>query len=67
MGLFTAVDGSTRVIAPVLGGYVLGIIGTLRPVLSAILASYLIFFGWMRLDLSKLAVVLNYEHIPHEE
>jgi len=52
LGISTAVDSGTRVIAPVLGGYVFGAVGTFAPgVLAAVMTGYLVIFGLRRFDL----------------
>jgi DHA1 family tetracycline resistance protein-like MFS transporter len=52
LGLSTAVDSGTRVIAPVVGGFVFGAIGTFAPgVLAAVLTGYLVFFSLRQFNL----------------
>lgn len=50
LGLGASVESLTRVIAPSMGGYLLGQLGAWAPgVLSALLMGWVVFFAWRRL------------------
>ena len=50
LGLASALESLTRVIGPVLGGFVLDELGTWAPgVVAAVLAAWLVFYVWQSL------------------